>query len=266
MKKVSKYSDQIICRGCKRKTSKYNKSLSICNVCRNERIKAKKEREFEDNPSKYLLYESCKAACRRGSKTYTESPYTYVTCQWDKPLEMLNDLMDDNQFWEDWKEQTTVYISKNKKRDERPTIDRINENGNYDINNIQVLPMKLNMLKGSSNECLVHLIKNKRIVRVLQFESVKDAARKLKFSAEMVNNGTIIDIGVGQRYKALVYAEKSKDRSTDKPKYRMVIGFEEHNRLDNGDVEITCTQEVSILSGINFSLVNGGGREKRVME
>ena len=254
--------ENIVCKVCKKEiiqiheVRKYHKKSLTCNPCRNNVIAIRNKKWKKENPAEYLLYKSCESSIERGNENYTRSPYAHVRCQWKKPKDMLKSLIKETDFWNCWKQQTKEYIENGEKIEDRPTIDRIDESGDYKIGNIQVLPMKDNSIKASSNECFVYIIKGVSLMEIKRFNNIKEAGAALGFPYTVVNSGKIIGINLGDGYKAIVSSEKSKDRSTESAKYLMAVNFKQPKFLENGDVEIIRTQEIKLLSGISFGMLD----------
>lgn len=73
----------------------------------------------------------------------------------------------------------------------QPTIDRIDNNGNYTINNCQFIEMKVNQIKDRYKTILQYDLQGKFI---REWESIKEASIKLKISS-----GHISDVASGKR-------------------------------------------------------------------
>ncbi|MEW9674154.1 hypothetical protein [Ammoniphilus sp. 3BR4] len=242
------------CRECNKVVAKkYHKATRLCSKCRNKRIAEKKAKDMKNDPARYLLYQSCKRAVERGGEKCKKSTYQNVSCHWSKPMEMLNALMQDRVFWEAWQEQTEIYITNGQKDDDRPTIDRIDESGHYEIGNLQVLPQRLNAIKGSSNQCLVFLIKGVSLIKVIEFASIKEAHQALGIPYSVVNSGGIYDLRDG--YKALIESPKSVNRVSEKPRYLMVVNYRQHVIDDEGNRYEIQTQEQKLVNAIRLTEV-----------
>ncbi len=142
---------------------------------------------------------------------------------------------------------------KKKETKRRPTIDRINEKGNYEMGNLQVLPQRLNRIKGRSSQCFVYLIKGCRIVEVVEFDSQKATIQGLSIPYNTVNSGVLHDIGDGNM--ALIVSPRGKDRNKEEARYLMVTNVYSEYRDESGRKNREfLRQEQSLVSGIRLSL------------
>lgn len=102
--------------------------------------------------AKYLLNASCESARNRCNRS--QGKYKDIQCELT-PTNLLRELMKKKAFWEDWLRVTKLFIESDYDASLRPTLDRINSDGHYDVNNIQVLPHNKNTSKGALKQCAV---------------------------------------------------------------------------------------------------------------
>jgi hypothetical protein len=97
-----------------------------------------------------LLRRSCESArtrCRSGKGRYKN-----VKC--DLTPRVLRDLLKQKEsFWKEWVRLTEKWVKHGYCEKDRPTLDRINKDGHYEINNLQALAHKANSLKANAKKC-----------------------------------------------------------------------------------------------------------------
>jgi hypothetical protein len=105
-----------------------------------------------DDISFYTLGKSCQRARERGIKG--KGKYKNVKCEMT-PAKLRDALWEDGKFHEKWDALTKQWIESGYQRSLRPTLDRIDDSGNYELDNIQALSSKDNTSKGSSKKCIL---------------------------------------------------------------------------------------------------------------
>ncbi|KKC48457.1 hypothetical protein VE23_17380 [Paenibacillus sp. D9] len=92
-----------------------------------------------------LLYRSCESAIK--TRKYSKN-YANIVCDWTDAVAMMIDLIcTKEQFWGQWKDQSSIYLDSDKQLSMRPTLDRIDERGHYTLSNIQMLSYSENSKK-----------------------------------------------------------------------------------------------------------------------
>jgi hypothetical protein len=84
-----------------------------------------------------LLMTTCRKAIERSKQT--EGTYKNVKCSFKSAKKFYNSAKSNNKLYEVWLEHTKIYLENGKDLSFRPTFDRINGQGHYYFNNIQVL-------------------------------------------------------------------------------------------------------------------------------
>lgn len=172
------------------------------------------------------LYKSCDKrikACK-----YNNGIYKDVECNWESPLSFMIDIIRKlPDMWEDWKIQNVIY-SETKQDSDRPTIDRIDEFGDYSISNIQMLSKHDNSKKARSKPCRVLIIKDLKIKGSFEFKSKKDLFSDLIKVGIPINTTQIkFDTGqiqeVGNGYSLLLQSKNGEIPSTDQLFYKVII-------------------------------------------
>lgn len=234
----------------KRKCPSCNKTKDIeefydgyreCKKCQSQRVQLNKEHRAitaiekllqigiihnNELSSARILYISCES--RINACKYNTGIYKNVSCDWDSPLAFMIDIIQKlPDVWQDWKVQNAIY-EECKNDSDRPTIDRIDEFGNYTLANIQMLSKHDNTKKATSKPCKVLIIKNLHILDTFEFESKKEIAEKLIETGIPINVVKIkMDTGkiqeVGNEYSILLQSKNGEVPPTDKPIYKLVI-------------------------------------------
>lgn len=122
----------------------------------------------------FLLKRSCESArnrCMAGRKKYVN-----VRCNMT-PAQLRMRLIEDKKFWTKWVDLTEKWIESGYLNANRPTLDRIDDNGHYEIGNIQALTHKVNTIKSNAKVCaIVTFIGNNEI----EYEIIKGLNRTLE--------------------------------------------------------------------------------------
>lgn len=137
------------CRFCKKskRLKDYAPTNSRCKECRMKYMKERKNQEIKEmGLAAHLLKKSCRTAFYRcnGKK---QKAYENVRCAWDDANTMFEDLQNKEEFFSEWKSQTEKYEKGGFAEGDRPTLDRIFNNGPYSLDNIQCLSQEQNRLK-----------------------------------------------------------------------------------------------------------------------
>lgn len=120
-----------------------------CKECKKEYNKNYRNRLFEENPAKELLWQSCQNAFKRGRKHYVKNGYEHVRCSYPSANRLFSALWSDKKLRADWEKQTDIYLKSNDRRD-RPSIDRVNAELGYRKTNMRMLPLAENLSKKTS--------------------------------------------------------------------------------------------------------------------
>lgn len=193
-----------------------------------------------------LLVMSCKSryeACK-----YNKKGYKGVECNYPDFYAFFFDVIKIDGFWSDWKNVGDIH-SRIGSNSSRPTIDRINSLGNYTLDNIQVLPMGENTLKGAQNPCKAMIVKDNSIssISLFEFDSKKDFTEKLSehFPAKIIktikfDTGTVQQIN--SRHSIILqskYIDKKKiGNGNTKPKYRLeIVQYDLYYDPDTGEIQ-----------------------------
>jgi len=172
------------------------------------------------------LFISCQSrinACR-----YNIGIYKDIKCHWESPLAFMIDIIQKlPTVWHDWKIQNAIY-EETKHDSDRPTIDRIDEFGDYSLSNIQTLSKHDNSKKARSKPCRVMIINNTKIQGVFEFESKKDLFSDLikvgiPINATQIKFDTGIFQEVGNGYTLLLQSKNGEVPTADKALYKIVI-------------------------------------------
>ncbi|TKH44217.1 hypothetical protein C1I60_12870 [Paenibacillus terrae] len=105
-----------------------------------EKLISKKVVKYEHEYAAYLLH--CSLYCRIVNCRHGAGIYKGVHCDWKSADEAFLQVLEQRKdFWEDWVRVTTDFVKNGQHRSDRPTVDRILEDGGigYTITNIQVL-------------------------------------------------------------------------------------------------------------------------------
>lgn len=201
----------------------------VCKGCRNEKNKNKMKNLTATELAEHLLHRSCMRVLERVRSDKKEA-YKGVKCDWKKPLEMKRDLMNNNEFWGEWIEQSKIYEESGKSPNLRPTIDRIESDvkkgGHYIMRNLQVLSHGENTFKAKSVKCKVIFIKDLKFVKITDYESMKDVMKELNIPAYSTINffkdsGKIHNIGNG--YSILIQTPDGMLKKQDSSLYKAVF-------------------------------------------
>lgn len=174
-------------KGVLQMTNQLNARESMTNTAIT-RLYEKKLITKEQEPSARTLYRSSLQSYQR-TNDKTKPSYAKVEFMFDSPLDMAIQFITNlPNEWTKWQEFQTVYDSRLEEEDDssRPSIDRIDSNGHYSIDNIQT-----ETLKGNYTEASERRRKPVGIMIVedgeLSFElvdSLTDAKQKLDVSSD----------------------------------------------------------------------------------
>ncbi len=106
----------------------------------------------EQEPSARTLYRSCLQSYQR-PKDKTKKSYEKVGFNFESPIDMAIKFITRLPIeWEKWQEQQKIYDGRDIEEDtrNRPSIDRINSNGHYSIDNIQTDSLEGNYTDASN--------------------------------------------------------------------------------------------------------------------
>ena len=223
--------EKFYCKECNHYVSEeeFYHQGKVCKKCRNEKTNERIKNLKDIELAEYLLHRSCIRVLDRVRSDKKEA-YKGVKCDWNKPLEMKRDLMNNRVFWEKWVEHSRIYEESGKSPNLRPTIDRIESDvkkgGHYIIGNLQVLSHGENTFKAKSVRCKVIFIKDLRVVRITDYESTKNAMKELNIPAYntinlIKDNGKIHNIGNG--YSILIQTHDGMLKVQDTPLYKAVF-------------------------------------------
>jgi hypothetical protein len=116
-------------------------------------------KEIKSNPNlsqkdiaSILLKRSCESARDRCNRA--EGKYKDICCNLT-PIKLKDALMNEKAFWIEWVKLTEEWVERGYKDRDRPSLDRIDEKGHYEIGNIQALPHWKNTAKGKSKKCII---------------------------------------------------------------------------------------------------------------
>ncbi|MEH7460144.1 hypothetical protein V7183_23960 [Bacillus sp. JJ1127] len=174
----------------------------ICKSCRNKKIAEKRKVEKEKNLAEFLLRESCKLAIQRG-RSKEKKGYENVTSDWKKWHDMYNDLKNNKSFWREWKHQTEIYDLWGQGADDRPTLDRIDPNGDYSLENIQCLSHEENRLKDKNSATNVFYYDEQGCLTYKPYKTIKQAVNDLGVNYEKFrrNRGAKVPVLIdGEQY------------------------------------------------------------------
>lgn len=196
-KKLSKenfYNNRRVCKKCYRNVEsnrKVEKGLSEI-----ERMKNNGIITLEEEGPALTLFFSC---CSRISACKNDPNYKDVKCNWKNPTEMTMDIINHKKdMWKAWKEQDRLF-SKTKDKKDRPSIDRINNAGHYNLENIQMLSVIDNNLKDKGIFNFALLFYKSTPMYSFEFTSKKEMKNKLKeFGVEINVDKIALDVGILQ--------------------------------------------------------------------
>jgi hypothetical protein len=255
--------NKYFCRKCSHHVSgeEYYHQGKICKECRGEIENARIKSLTGLKLAEHLLHRSCIRALER-VKSDKDDAYKGVKCQWDKPAKMKKDLMNNKQFWEKWVEQSEIYEKCGRESNLRPTLDRIesevSKEGHYVMENLQVLSHFENTMKAQAVECKVIFIKDLKIVKVVDYESLKQAMMDVGIDGYNTfniirDNGRIHNIGNG--YSVLIQSKIGELKQHGKPLYKAV--FQKQlilcDRFTGDEHVISTTQSCFESNGIWFN-------------
>lgn len=219
------------CKKCNHyvKKEEYYQEGKICKKCRSIINKNRITNLTGIELAEHLLHKSCVSAIDRVRRN-DKHAYIGVKCDWTKPLKMKKDLMNNGYFWGKWIEQSRLYEEKGKLENLRPTIDRIesdpDKGGHYTMENIQMLSHSENSFKANSVKCKVIFIKDLKVVRVTEYESIKNVMEELGIRGYNVIN-LIKDSGkiqsIGDNYSVLVQTFGGTLKKQEFPLYKGFI-------------------------------------------
>ncbi|WP_175990480.1 hypothetical protein [Bacillus sp. Marseille-Q1617] len=96
-----------------------------------------------------LLVISCRKAIERSR--CSEGAYQNVKCSFKTAKQLYSSIrLNNKKLYEEWMRKTVIYLEAESRADRyrlRPTLDRIDSNGHYFINNLQVLTFGENASK-----------------------------------------------------------------------------------------------------------------------
>lgn len=182
------------CRECRHMCSieKFYSNRAVCKSCyikgENKRVEKKGRTEVSKLIEKNIikqreikaaltLYSSCKS---RISACKNDKAYKHIKCFWKCPLQMIEDIiLNKPLMWRDWKDQFTIY-HRTKKLSDRPSIDRIDEFGNYTLGNIQMLSVMENSKKAKSKPSKALLVKSGNPIYSFSFNTKKEMMKELR--------------------------------------------------------------------------------------
>lgn len=211
-------------------------------ISKSKGISKRKETRTGEQLAELLLYKSCSQVFKR-IKDKKKKAYNDVKCSWDKPLAMKQALMRNNEFWDAWKKQSSIYESNCKELKFRPTIDRIESDpckgGHYTANNIRVLSYLENSTNANMKECVVFFFKNAKIEKFVRFPSIKEALITLDVSYKyflhsVINTGKFYDMGNGytvilQTVSGQLKAKENKVQNAEVTNKTYIVDFETGN-------------------------------------
>ncbi|MEC2077683.1 hypothetical protein [Metabacillus fastidiosus] len=196
-KKIKKVCINKDCRykGKSLELNKFNKGSRVCKKCHSKRVLNDRDNRInkklaelidkevikaDELESANLLFKSCYRAIEDCTKN--KGLYRNVSIAWNDPLLMMEDLiMKKKRFWEAWKEQSEIYFKSNKMLSARATLDRIQEDGNYTLDNIQMLSHGENSKKAHVKPLNVIVMDiNGNKTDDIKCKSVKEAVDALK--------------------------------------------------------------------------------------
>ncbi|PEO88240.1 hypothetical protein CN558_04505 [Bacillus wiedmannii] len=224
-------SEKYFCKECNHYVSgeEFYHQGKVCKKCRNEKSNNKIKNLTDIELAEHLLQRSCMRVLERVRGDKKEA-YKGVKCDWKKPSEMKRDLMNNNEFWGKWVEQSRIYEESGKSSNLRPTIDRVESDvkkgGHYTMGNLQVLSHGENTFKAKSVKCKVIFIKDLKVVRITDYESMKDVMKELNIPAYSTINlfkdsGKIHNIGNG--YSILIQTPDGVLKKQDSVLYKSVF-------------------------------------------
>lgn len=257
MEKYSKFCSNANCEGKGKLLSldDFYKGHNTCKKCHKKRVQENLEKEIlraiarllqqkiiqsnEVTPAR-TLYLSCKSrieACK-----YKKGIYKDVSCNWNNPVTMMKDIIIKlPSMWNQWKIQDVIYLG-TKQLNDRATIDRIDETKGYAIDNIQCLSYFNNAKKASSKPCSALIIHHLRLLKVVEFSSLKEAMKGLQIPYATINlsidSGEIQ--GIGNGYSILLQSEQGVIEKNGEAKYIMVL----NHRREKYELETNKTVEV----------------------
>jgi hypothetical protein len=221
---------EFICKECKRCVSEREFYLQgrMCKKCRSKKSKGRFYSLTGHELAEDLLHKSCESVLDRVRGNKKEA-YKGVECSWNKPLKMKEDLKKNSVFWEKWIEKSKIYEENGRELKLRPTIDRIESDstkgGHYIMENLQVLSYGENTFKANAVKCNVIFIKNLRIVKIADYQSIKAVMMELEIPGYntiniIKNSGVIHNIGNG--YSILLQTTNGELKTDDSPLYKAV--------------------------------------------
>jgi hypothetical protein len=99
-----------------------------------------------------LLQRSSESARNRCNRN--EGKYKNVKCELT-PTKLRDELWKDNKFRESWMKLTDKWIKNGYKERDRPTLDRRNSHGDYEVSNIQAKSHHDNVSRAKKVKCIV---------------------------------------------------------------------------------------------------------------
>ncbi|OAB39299.1 hypothetical protein PMSD_05055 [Paenibacillus macquariensis subsp. defensor] len=231
-----------------------------CRTCRNDYLVMWREQKFKEDPYMSLLSSSTQNAYYRGQPEYVTSPYEKVLCEWDSPSDFLHYLEKDEAWMKAWKRQVDIYLESGDPND-KASIDRIDSNGNYSANNIQVKALGENKLLGSSKPCEVWIIKDKQMnsAELVDVPSKKDLkqiliGRDIPYSLiKSIDEGVIHD--VGNNMQIIIQTKDGKLHKGENPLYILKAHYRKYliNLDTNEEFLVTDEHSKFNISGLRLN-------------
>jgi hypothetical protein len=225
VKKIEDFHERYSnCKKCHSKKVQSNKELGAMNAI--ERLLELAIISICNISSARTLYLSCES--RIHSCKYNIGIYKDVDCHWDSPLSFMIDIIQQlPKVWHDWKIQNAIYEETNNDS-ERPTLDRIDEFGNYTLSNIQMLSKHDNSKKARSKPCRVLIIKDTKVQGMFEFGSKKDLFGDLlnvgiPINAAQIKFDTGIFQEIGNGFTLLLQSKNGEVPTVAEPLYKVII-------------------------------------------
>ncbi|AJS60000.1 hypothetical protein [Paenibacillus sp. IHBB 10380] len=236
---------------------------SYCKKCRTNYTREWRLKKFEDDPYLYLLKESCIKAFGRGQPNYHKSGYSGILCEYPSVDVFVKTLQNDPTINSDWIAQTDIFLV-TKDMSDRPTLDRIDSNGNYVLKNLKVSPFGVNSYTANVKPVQICILEGTGI-KEHNFPSVADAKKLVKTmfnvpasTLKHLDSGSIVTLGNG--LKLLVQSQNGDVKDTESPKYRVVV----NTRYVKYDLE--TDEEVDSKLGYQIEYVSSGIRLNKLLK
>lgn len=242
-------------------TKSRDKRDSKCRACKNDYLNQWRFNKFKETPSKYLLLSSTANCYYRGQPLYTKPPYQDVTCEFESSSDFFDCLWNDNDWMKRWNDLTDKYIESGRKED-KPSINRINPKKGYFRDNIEPSRLGDNIKEGSSHPCQLFLIPNGNLqsTELLDFDSKQELRQHLIDKKIPINvmrtldDGRIHELDCGLRF--IVQTKNGTLKLRDKPLYEMVLNYQRYLiDYETGREFLLFEQDQSfITSGIRLNI------------